>query len=74
MSGINRVRNLKILYFSNKNKEIKKTKKRRKKASQSRYLYILLTSTTKTLLNTTIKPALLKKFQNFNRKKLSSKG
>ena len=32
MSGINRVRNLKILYFSNKNKEIKKTKKKTKKS------------------------------------------
>ena len=30
MSGINCVRNLQILYFTKKNKEIKKLKKRRK--------------------------------------------
>ena len=42
MSGINIVRNLQILYFSKKNKEIKKLKKWRKEVSWSRQLYILL--------------------------------
>ena len=39
MIGINIVRNLKILYFSKKNKENKKLKKLRKKVDQHRHLY-----------------------------------
>ena len=39
MSGINRVRNLQIFYFSNKNKEIKKTKKKTKKKCPSLGIY-----------------------------------
>ena len=42
MSSINSVRNLQILNFSRKNKEIKKLKRRRKKMCQNPQLYILL--------------------------------
>ena len=42
MSSINSVRNLQILYLSKKNKEIKKSKKWRKKVSWDRHFYILL--------------------------------
>ena len=42
MSDVNSVRNLQILYFSKKKKEIKKLKKRRKKVAQDRQLYMLL--------------------------------
>ena len=42
MSSINIVKNLQILYFSKKNKETKKLKKRRKKVFWHPHLYILL--------------------------------
>ena len=42
MSSINSVRNLKILYFSRKNKEIKKNRKMQKKVASNPHLYILL--------------------------------
>ena len=45
MSSINNVRNLEILYFSKKNKEIKKLKKKRKKVGSNPHLYILLSAT-----------------------------
>ena len=44
MSGINIVRNLQILYFSNKNKEIKNLKDGEKLVDRYRHLYILLTN------------------------------
>ena len=45
MSGINIVRNLQVLYFSKKNKEIKNLKNGEKFVTWYRQLYILLTST-----------------------------
>ena len=42
MSSINRVKNLQILYFSRKNKEIIKLKRGGKKVGRHRHLYILL--------------------------------
>ena len=42
MSGINSRRNLQILYFSEKNKKIKKLKNAKKKVAQDHYLYILI--------------------------------
>ena len=45
MSGINIVRNLQVLYFSKKNKEIKNLKNDEKLVTRYRQLYILLTST-----------------------------
>ena len=43
MSGINSRRNLQILYFSEKNKKIKKLKNaKKKKVAQDHYLYILI--------------------------------
>ena len=42
MSGVSCIRNLQILYFSKKNKESKKLKKRRKKVVQVRYFPIPL--------------------------------
>ena len=44
MSSINNVRNLQILYFSKKNKEIKNLKKWRKKVVRYRYSYTVLSS------------------------------
>ena len=44
MCSINSVRNLQILNFSRKNKEIKELQKRRKKVHQNPQLYILLRS------------------------------
>ena len=43
MSGINIARNLQVLYFSKKNKEIKNLKNGEKFATRYRQLYILLT-------------------------------
>ena len=42
MSSINSVRNLRILYFSKKNKEIKNLKNGEKKVARYRHLYIQL--------------------------------
>ena len=42
MSSVNSVKNLQILYFSRKNKEIKKIQKRRKKVDRHWHLYIRL--------------------------------
>ena len=42
MSSMNSVRNLQILYFSKKNKEIKKLKKNTKKVGPNSHLYMLL--------------------------------
>ena len=42
MNGINMVRNLQILYFSKKNKEIKNLKNDEKFAARYRHIYILL--------------------------------
>ena len=48
MSRINSVRNLQILYFSKKNKEIKRVKKKHeKKVGPNPHLYILLLTSNK---------------------------